>query len=196
MRDKIWFMVFILGVIASVFGGSLAFVNAHTSEVLEERTFKETILPTLNTVFEPYKPTNDFLKDKEQQHIGEDPMGRQLYADIYYAKRGAEVVAMATVVDGRGFGGVFTILVAADAKTHEIIATQTLQQKETKSLGGRIANDDEPFVQQFKGMRIESNLSLKSVGGDVDGMTGATITSGAFAKAVKTAGELFISKNK
>ncbi|MBN2670104.1 MAG: FMN-binding protein, partial [Deltaproteobacteria bacterium] len=152
--------------------------------------------PTLNAVFRPYNPTNDFLKDKVKVRIGEDSMGRQQYAEIYFAKKGSDTLAMATIVNGRGYGGVFTIFVAADAKTHEIIATKTLQQKETKSLGGRIANEDEPFVKQFAGMRIEQNLSLKSEGGDVDGMSGATITSGAFTKAVKTAGELFLSQKK
>jgi Na+-translocating ferredoxin:NAD+ oxidoreductase subunit G len=195
-ENKIHVTIIFLGVVAAIFGGALAFVNAHTRQVIEERTFNETILPTLDRVFGEYGPTNNFLKDKKEQHIGEDAMGRQLRADIYVAKTNGETVAMATIFDGRGYSGVIRVLVAVDAKTHEIIATRTLQQSETRGIGARIAVESEPFVLQFRGKRMESRLKLSTEGGDVDAMSGATITSGAFTRTVKGACDLLLKQLK
>ena len=189
-ENKIHVMVLVLGVVAATFGGALAFVNAHTRAVIEARTFNETILPTLNRVFGEYHPTNDFLEDKKEHRIGKDAMGRQQRADIYVAKKDGKPVAMATILDGRGYSGVLSVLVAADVKTHEIIATRTLQQSETRGIGDRIADESEPFVLQFQKKRIESNLKLASEGGSVDAMSGATITSAAFTRTVKAACDL------
>lgn len=195
-ENKIHVMIIVLGVVAATFGGALAFVNAHTRQVIEERTFNETILPTLNRVFGEYGPTNNFLKDKKEQHIGEDAMGRQLRADIYVAKKNGDTVALATIFDGRGYSGMIRVLVAVDAKTHEIVATRTLQQSETRGIGDRIAVESDPFVQQFRGKRMESRLKLSTEGGSVDAMSGATITSGAFTRTVKGACDLLLKQLK
>ncbi|MBN2530260.1 MAG: RnfABCDGE type electron transport complex subunit G [Deltaproteobacteria bacterium] len=194
MRDKLWYMVLVLGCVAAVFGGALAFVNAHTRDVIEERTFRETVLPTLENVFAPYRPTNDFLKDKKSERVGEDAMGRQIRADIYVAQKNKMPLAMATILDGRGYGGIIRVMVAVDVNKKEIIATRTLQQTETRGLGDQIANPEEPFVKQFNGMRMEANLKLTSEGGQVDGMSGATVTSTAYAKTVKAACHLLLNQ--
>lgn len=190
MRDKIWFMAVVLGGLSAFLGGMLAFVNVHTSLVLEQRIFNQTILPTLNEALSPYQPTNDFFKDKIKQSIGEDAMGRKRFADVYPAKQGEKTVATATVIDGRGYGGVFTILVAMDMDSNKIILTKTLRHNETKNSGARIAQNGEPFLQQFLGMDIKPNLKLTSKGGTIDGIAGATITSAAFVKSVNMATQM------
>jgi Na+-translocating ferredoxin:NAD+ oxidoreductase RnfG subunit len=42
-----------------------------------------------------------------------------------------------------------------------------------------------PFTKQFSGIRIE-DCSLKKVGGDIDAITGATVSSNAIIDTVKS----------
>ena len=193
-RDKLPVMILVLGTVAALFGGALAFVNAHAQEVIEARVFKDEVLPTLNEAFGAFHPNNDFLKDKKTQFIGNDAMGRRISADIYVAQTKHQPVAMATIVDGRGYGGLITVLVAADVSKHEIISVKTLAQKETRGIGDRIASHQDPFVRQFIGMRIESDMKLSSNGGEIDAMSGATVTSVAFSKTVKAAAHLLLNE--
>ena len=193
-RENMPVMILVLGTVAALFGGALAFVNAHTREVIEARVFKEKLLPSLNEAFGTFHPNNDFLEDKRIRFIGSDPMGRRIHADIYVAQKDDEPVAMAAIADGQGYGGLIRVLVAADVRRRQIISVKTLVQKETRGIGDRIDSASEPFVRQFLGMRIESDMRLAQKGGDIDAMSGATVTSAAFSKTVKSAATLLLDE--
>jgi electron transport complex protein RnfG len=69
-----------------------------------------------------------------------------------------------------------------------------LEQKETPGLGTKMKGDK--FLRQFRGKDPSSfNLKPKKDGGDVDALTGATITTRAFGEATQLAYDEFM-KNK
>lgn len=85
----------------------------------------------------------------------------------------------------RGFSGLIKIMVGfnADGSINNIAV---LEQKETPGLGTKIKDDK--FLQQFRGKDPSSfDLKVKKDQGDVDALTGATITTRAFGEAVQMA---------
>ena len=85
----------------------------------------------------------------------------------------------------KGFSGLIKIMVGfkPDGTIQNI---EVLEQKETPGLGTKIK--DEKFLKQFRTKNPSSfNLKVKKDGGEVDALTGATITSRAFGEATQMA---------
>ena len=104
------------------------------------------------------------------------------------SKAGDEVKAFAVKSTVVGFGGPLTLMVGItpDGKVYN---TSVLSHTETPGLGAKCTTD-EHFYSQFKGFDPAGKiLSVKKDGGDVDAITASTITSRAYALAVKNAVE-------
>jgi electron transport complex protein RnfG len=71
---------------------------------------------------------------------------------------------------------------------------EVLEQKETPGLGTKMKDDK--FLAQFRGKNPSAfNLKVTKDGGEVDALTGATITSRAFGDAVQMAYDEFMKNN-
>jgi electron transport complex protein RnfG len=71
---------------------------------------------------------------------------------------------------------------------------EVLEQKETPGLGTKMK--DEKFLSQFRDKNPSNfNLKVSKDGGEVDALTGATITSRAFGEAVQMAYNEFMKNN-
>jgi len=109
-------------------------------------------------------------------------------------KNGVQVVAAVVGSSEIGFSGTIKIIVVFNADgTIKNIAV--LEQKETPGLGTKIK--DEKFLQQFR-TRNPSEMKLKVTkdGGEVDALTGATITTRAFCEATQNAWDAFENNRK
>ncbi|MBT8271616.1 MAG: FMN-binding protein, partial [Bacteroidia bacterium] len=84
-----------------------------------------------------------------------------------------------------GYNGLIKIMVGFDPDgTIRNIAV--LEQKETPGLGTKIKN--EKFIRQFRGKHPSTfDLRVKKDKGEVDAITGATITTRAYGEAVQLA---------
>ena len=67
-------------------------------------------------------------------------------------------------------------MVAINIDTEEIIGVGVTTHSETPGLGSR-AQSDPSFGAQFKGMSVGEPFKVKTDGGQVDAVSGATITS-------------------
>jgi electron transport complex protein RnfG len=114
--------------------------------------------------------------------------------EIYPAFFNSEFVGVAIVGSSeKGFSGLIKIMVGFDP-TGEINNIVVLEQKETPGLGTKIK--DVKFIEQYKNKDPSSfNLEVTKDGGEVDALTGATISSRAFSEAVQMAYDEFI-KNR
>jgi len=84
---------------------------------------------------------------------------------------------------GSGYGGTIDILVSlSDLET--INAISIINHMETPGLGARIVESG--FTEQFKGVAI-SDVKLRKDNGQIDAISGATISSLAVVKAVQEA---------
>ncbi len=187
MRDKIWYMVLVLGLVGGVAGVALAGVKKMTDPVIEAYTLEQKIKPSLDRFYGPLGLDNDYIADRIVLELGKDDKGRTLRTTVFPGKKGGKVVAAALQTAASGYGGDISVLTAFDLKQDSILGVKTLDQKETKGLGARVSDDSEPFIQQFSGMGYASGVALVSAGGQIDAISGATISSDAFANAVNGA---------
>jgi len=89
----------------------------------------------------------------------------------------------------KGFSGLIKIMVGF-TENGDILNIEVLEQKETPGLGTKIKNDS--FIEQFRGKNPGThNIKVKKDGGEIDALTGATITSRAFGEAAQMAYEEF-----
>jgi len=105
------------------------------------------------------------------------------------AKSGTAVVGSSD----KGYSGLVKLMVGFefDGAIKNIVV---LEQKETPGLGTKMKGDK--FLRQFRGKDPSGfNLKPKKDGGDVDALTGATITTRAFGEATQLAYDEFM-KNK
>lgn len=190
MRDKVWFMVLVLGIVAAAAGAGLAFVKSKTLPVIEKRILDGSVKPSLDAFFGPLGIENDPIVDRVKLDLGKDSWGRKLFATVFKGTKGGKTVTVALQTEAGGFGGDLSVLTIFDLENQKILGVKTLDQKETKGLGARIADDGEPFIQQFKGMPYGTGVALTSAGGKVDAISGATVSSSGFTVAVDKAVKL------
>lgn len=94
--------------------------------------------------------------------------------------------------DDNGFGGRLSAMVGFDAEGN-ISGYEILASAETPGLG---AKADQWFQKEGKGCVIgmnpsQNNITVKKDGGEVDAITGSTITSRAFCRMIATAYSAF-----
>jgi len=96
----------------------------------------------------------------------------------------------AFVTRGEGFASTIQILVGTDADG-TIIGIKTLFQEETPGYGDKIEEIREGenypwFTRQFIGKSVSDNIAFIENGGDIDAISGATISSTAFIISINT----------
>lgn len=86
----------------------------------------------------------------------------------------------------KGYGGEMKMLVGLD-KEGKVTGAKVLETSETPGLGTKIENPD--FIAKYIGK--SKTVALTKDGGEIDGITGATISSRAFTAGVNKAFEIF-----
>ena len=111
--------------------------------------------------------------------------------EVYPAKKAGKLVASAIrSYSPKGYGGNVWLMVGLlpDGNIQNI---SVLEHKETPGLGTKM--NDAEFKSQFIGKNPSTfNLKVQKDGGDVDALTGATITSRAFGQATQLAFENYM----
>ncbi|MFZ3085638.1 MAG: RnfABCDGE type electron transport complex subunit G [Candidatus Hydromicrobium sp.] len=160
LSNKAYPVVF-LAVIVIVSVVLLMVVNSITSPIVKNMQVEE-IENTLRSIF---PEMSKYEVDDEVYIIYED----------------GEKAGYAFMASGSGYGGNIDIMVGLDSG-FGIKGVSILSQTETPGVGNRITESS--FTDQFKGLSV-SDIALKSEGGKIDAITGATISSRAVVDAVK-----------
>lgn len=182
MREMIR-MIVVLAVLTAVSGGLLGAIKSGTQDRIEAQIFKFQLAPAMNEIFGDV--SNDPAKEKfEIEHEG-------IKYKFFPARMedGSKAVAFETKGKG-GYGGDVGLMVGISLDNDQIVAARVTTHSETPGLGAR-AKDDPEFVSQFDKKSMDANLSLKGSGGEIDAMSGATITSQAIALAAIQAQDLY-----
>ena len=113
--------------------------------------------------------------------------------EVNLAKKDGKIIAVAfRMVSHKGYGGDIELLMGVDMHG-KITGVEILSMHETPGLGARILG--ESFKQQFKGKDLSTTKwAVKKDGGDIDQITGATISPRAVTGAIHRGLEIF-SKN-
>ena len=187
-KDTFFNMVISLVVITIISGFALGFINDLTVGPIAEAKLErkvnalKLVLPEFdnNPVADVQKIKSEKVKDS---------------IEIFPAYLKKEFVGAAIIgITDKGFSGIIKIMVGFNPNG-DIQNIVVLEQKETPGLGTKIK--DEKFLKQFRNKNPSSfNVKVTKDGGEVDALTGATITSRAFGDAVQMAYDEFEKNNK
>ncbi len=168
--NKIFKPIVVLSVICIVITGALALTNDITKPIIEEAT--------------------RLAQEKARMELLPDATGFTAVEGIavdgvsavYTADNGVGAVVTSSA---KGYGGTMVVMVGftADGTIRQIKVTEN---QETKGIGSKVAGDP-AFWTRFAGLEAKSLV----LGEDVDGLTGATISSKALAAAVNSAIEAY-----
>ncbi|MDZ7347072.1 MAG: RnfABCDGE type electron transport complex subunit G [candidate division KSB1 bacterium] len=116
--------------------------------------------------------------------------GKILYCEGYRSADKRELVGYALIGQWPGYSSDVKTLVGVDT-SGTIIGIKVLEQKETPGLGTRIeeikyGEADAWFQRQFLGKAAET-VAVDKDGGEIQSITGATITSRAVTKSIVSA---------
>ena len=108
--------------------------------------------------------------------------GDLIVSAVYKASKSGAVTGWVVQVKPSGFGGVISMVVGIDTKG-SITGVSIVSMTETSGLGANAAK--ESFKSQYVGK--SGSVTLSKFGGDIDALTGATITSSAVTLGVNSA---------
>ena len=186
MRDIIR-MILVLGLLGAFSGGGLALVKSGTAAKIEYQQLKFVKGPAILEILKGC--SNDPLVDRFKIQDGETE--RSFYVGVFDGK--PKAVAYETY--GKGFGGDIGIMVGVNLETDQLLGMGvTTPFSETPGLGAR-AKTDVAFQNSFKGLSMNEPVKVKTDGGQVDAISGATVTSRGVCAAI-TDSEGFYSKMK
>ena len=181
MREMIS-MIVVLTVLTAVSGGLLAAVKSKTEVRIENQVLKFQKAPALKAIFPD--ATNDPLAERFTIQSGD------MAVQIFPGKLADGSKEIAFETKGTGFGGPVGFMIGINLESDEIVGARVTTHSETPGIGAR-AKDDLSFVSQFAGLGLDTKFAVKGDGGDIDGMSGATVTSRAVCIAADQAKKLY-----
>ncbi len=175
-------LIISLTLITVICGAFLGFIYSVTKTPIEIAELKEKgmkidiVLSPLDLDNNPVDNPYTYVDDNGDSFSG------------YLALIGNDTVGIAIENQGLGYAGYVKILTGIDLSNGEITGIEVISQEETPGLGARIV---EPlFLDQFIGKSltnstlVNGNFAVVKDGGDIDAISGATITPRAVCKAV------------
>ncbi|MBW2250544.1 MAG: RnfABCDGE type electron transport complex subunit G [Deltaproteobacteria bacterium] len=181
MREMIK-MVVVLTVLCTFSGGLLAAIRSGTKDKIEYQQLKFVKGPAIKAILEG--SSNDPIVDRFK--IKDGKIERSFFVGIFDGK--ASAVAFESF--GKGFSGDIGLMVAVNLEDDNIIGVGVTTHSETPGVGSR-AKTDPGFAAQFKGLSIKDTFKVKTDGGQVDVVSGATVTSRGVSVAATEAGKIY-----
>jgi electron transport complex protein RnfG len=181
MREMIQ-MVVVLTVLSFVSGGLLAYVKDGTKDKIEFQQLTFVKGPAIKAILKG--ATNDPITDRFKLKDGD--VERSFFVGVFDGK--PKIVAFES--SGKGFGGELGLMVGVNLEDGKIAGVGVTTHSETPGVGSR-AKTDPTFVAQFPGMPIAETFKVKADGGQVDALSGATVTSRGVSAALTEAGKIY-----
>lgn len=192
-------LVLTLTLVCLIAALSLSVAEKLTAKAREEQD-RLAKLEAVNRVLPPY----DNQPDKPDAAL--DKLDGELDGAIvlegvnfYVAKRDGEIVGIAfSQTTKEGYAGEIQVMLGVNLKG-ELIGIDVVRHLETPGLGAKIDAPEEnnEFKDQFfagkrkRPLTLKSKIMVRKDGGEIDAITGATISSRAICEAVKDGLRLF-----
>ncbi|WP_461834496.1 RnfABCDGE type electron transport complex subunit G [Desulfothermus sp.] len=180
-------MVIVLTVVCAVWGGALSIVKKVTEPQIEYQRIKNIKAPALKKAL-VVDYDNDPVKDRIKVVVGKDKRGRDIVKNIFLAKKGGKIVAVALEAYGAGYAGNIGVMVSINLPSETIGGIAITTHSETPGVGTR-AIESKKFKDQFKNKPIATNFAPGS--GTIDVVSGASYTSRGIMKAVQHAVDIY-----
>lgn len=176
-----------LTVVAASAGMLLSLMESVTREpIAKQRTLQQ--LKAISAVLPQFDNSPD--KDVVVLQNGTDKKGNPVQCTFFRARRGDQLVGIAfKVIAPDGYSGNIEVMVGLDT-AERIVAIEILAHAETPGLGSKIS--DPWFKDLFRDRGLDNtDWRVKKDGGEIDQITGATISPRAIVGAVKRGLDFF-----
>jgi electron transport complex protein RnfG len=177
----------VLTIICSLAATALALVYNITKDPIayQQRLKKLKAIKAVQPNYDN-EPDQDFVDLKTD----ESAEGNGDLTRFYITKKRGTPTGVVFMVSAVGYGGTIDLMVGLSPEG-TITGVQVLKHTETPGLGAKIT--EEKFLQQFTAKNVQNtNWALKKEGGDIDQISGATISPQAVVKSLN-GGLIFFS---
>lgn len=173
-------MLVVLSGICAVSGFALSYLKMVTAPVIEEQVLTYVQGPAIAKVFT--QVDNSPVADRKKFTL---PDGRLV--TVFPARKDGKLVGVALEDFGKGFGDNIGVMVAFDPQRDTLLGIGVTTMKETPGIGTLILAP--AFTGQFVGKGL--NIGLKAQGGEIDAVSGATVSSTGATQAVANAAKVY-----
>lgn len=181
-KKQIVYPVLFMIAITVIYTAVLAFINESSSGIIAEQEALRVKRSILYVVDLPVSDSDTGVDAAFNESITEQTYNKQ----TYYEYRDADgLKGYAFKFSGTGLWGTITGYIAFDSEFTKILGIDFVSHSETPGLGGRI--EESWFKEQFRGISLSEaqTIILKPAdGGNIDGITGATLTTDSVRKMV------------
>lgn len=173
-------MVLVLALLCGTSGFVLSYLKTLTAPVIEEQVLTFVQGPALTRIFPD--ADNSPIADRKIFTLEDGST-----ITVFPAIKGGQLYGVALEGYGQGYGGALGVMVGFHAESETLVGVAMTNMKETPGIGTLVA---EPvFTRQFAGM--DEPVALTKNGGQVDALSGATISSTGVVDAVQNAVNIF-----
>lgn len=164
MKKSIYLSVF-LAIVSMISALVLSMTNSLTAETIKQSNIakqnkKLAVMFNENTKFtEKEKDVNDFIET------------------VFEAEENGNITGYVYSIKTKGYGGKIRFLLGI-SKDGKYLGFDSLEHNETPGFGTKM--DEDPYKGQFKTKAIDENI---------DGMSGATVTTNGLLKGIEAAKE-------
>jgi len=179
--------------LALFFGASLAGIQLSLAPTIEANKINETRQKVPELVFGKARAL-EIVQQNQQFEITPQTMeiekhGTKVFYSVFETRVAGKLAGWVVKTAGQGYADKIELLIGLDSAAETITGLFVLDQKETPGLGNKIVT--EKWRGQFIAKKTGSPLTVTKEGAkapnEIDGVTGATISSKAVSNIINTA---------
>jgi len=171
----------VMALICGLSGFCLSYLKTSTASAIEEQVLTFVQGPAILSVLSG--TDNSPIAERKRFEVD----GKSVM--VFPGKKDGKLVSVALENSAKGFGGDIGVMVGFNLENDTLSGIGITTMKETPGLGTRIA--EPAFTKQFVGKPLSNKL--KSQGGSIDAVSGATISSTGAVEAVNKASRVYSS---
>jgi electron transport complex protein RnfG len=188
-------MIIVLSGITLLSGLALGGLNEMTFEAAANNVLRFKKIPAVASI---YESINGKLDAEKRAALEETLLAEKIYLDVgekekllvFVIKKDNKPVAVTIEKYGQGFGGLLGVIAGFNLTTNSLVGAGITTLSETPGVGTLVTKRS--FTEQFSKMKKDAVYKVKKDGGDIDGISGATISSRAVANAIAQANNFYI----
>ncbi len=188
-------MIVVLSTITLLSGLALGGLNEMTFEAAENNKLKFKKIPAVASI---YEAIHGKLTAEKRAVLEKTLLAEKIYVDVgekeklllFVIKKDNKPFAVTFERFGQGFGGLLGVMAGYNLTTNGLVGAGITTLSETPGIGTLVTKHS--FTKQFSNMKKNAIFKVKKDGGDIDGVSGATVSSRAVASAIAQANDFYV----
>jgi electron transport complex protein RnfG len=163
-------LVLVLTLICGISAAALTAARQSLGPRIEQQNDLYVRGPALERLFE--LPASELLGRKVNVPLEDETV------PVFYLEENGEVAFLALEAAGKGgYGGDIVVMIGIDLRNDQMVGIEIIQHNETPGVGSKV--EKETFRNQWKKIPADETVDLRTQGGRIDAISGATYSSKA-----------------